>query len=475
MKRSWLLALLMAGSLVALNSPAFAKDDDSMDAQEDVNAAIGSLSKKVNDLESKGPSVEIHGFVQSDYISDSTQSFNETVGDGNVQIGNGKTTPAGDNGFSQFSLRNSRISLLAKESAADWTFKGYIETDFLGATNNPEYKVYTQPTLRLRHAYVQGDQNDGWQVLAGQWWTLFGWNMDYTLNTVAEPPVMATLYERIPQLRIQKTFGDATGMQLQVAISAEKPDQDISQVPTQDAGIRFLLNDIKGHYASSTGASKMMPLSLGISGRNALYVWGSGLNGSGTASDNLNNSIWASAVAGDILLPVLPAADGKDDPSIVITGEGTYGSGDVLPFNGGGFGGFAKLPSAYAGGAPTYTGAAPFTSVDNGGVVSVGGGLTPLQIQSYNGQIQIFLPPSIGTIFTGGYGEIYLSNSGSLGAAALNSATIYNDDSNWFVNVMQDVTKNTRVALEFDQFITHYTNAQTPTDNRLQLSTWYRF
>ncbi|HJT23816.1 MAG TPA: hypothetical protein VJ873_04530, partial [bacterium] len=80
MKRSWLLALLLAGSLVPLNSPAFAKDDENtMDAQEDVNAAIGALSKKVNDLESKGPSVEVHGFAQVDFISDSTQSFNETV------------------------------------------------------------------------------------------------------------------------------------------------------------------------------------------------------------------------------------------------------------------------------------------------------------------------------------------------------------------------------------------------------------
>jgi len=457
MKRFWLLALLMAGSLaMSLCAPVFADE-------EDLNSAIGAVSKRVSDLEHKGPSVEIHGFVQSDYISDSTQSFNETVGDGKVQIGDGKTKPAGDNGFSQFSLRNSRISFGATQTVNDWKFKGYVETDFLGLSNSGgEYKFYTQPTLRLRHAYVQADSNDGWQVLAGQWWTLFGWNMDYVLNTVAEPPVMATLYERIPQLRIQKTMGDAAGMQLQVDIAAEKPDQDISQVPTQLAGIRFLMNDITGHYCSSTGAGKMMPLSVGISGRNALYVWGSGAGG----TDKLDASMWASAIAADVLLPVLPANKDKDDPSVVLTAEYSYGAGDTLPFNGGGFGGIAAIGSDVAV-PPTY---GANTETDTGAVAPVGGGLTPLLIQHYNGQIQIFLPPSIGTIFTGGWGEVYASNTGSLGGAVS-----YNDDSNWFVNCMQDVTKDVRVAVEFDQFTTHYTNGQTPSDNRLQLSTWYRF
>src|ERR1700722_6567904 len=121
MKRSWLLSLLVAVALVSLNMPAFAQSD----SMEDMNAAIGSLTAKVDAIAKQGPAVEIHGFVQSDIINDSTESFNETVGDGKVQIGG---AAAGANGSTQFSLRNSRISLLAKEVASDWTFKGYIET-----------------------------------------------------------------------------------------------------------------------------------------------------------------------------------------------------------------------------------------------------------------------------------------------------------------------------------------------------------
>jgi hypothetical protein len=455
------MSLLLALALVSLYMPAFA-DDSSSDSMEDVNQAIGALTAKVDALAAKGPAVEFHGFVQSDYINDSTQSFQETVGEGSVANGG---TPAGANGLTQFSLRNSRIDLLAKDSIADWNFKGYIETDFLGINNGStvadnEYKLYTQPTLRLRHAYVEGDTNDGWQILAGQWWTLFGWNMDYVLASVAEAPIMGTLYERVPQLRVQKTLGDAKGAQLQIAVNLEEPDQIISQVPNVDFGIRFLMNDIKGRFCSSTGAGKLMPLSIGLSERNADYYWNT--NGGST----LNQNIWGSAIAADVLLPVLPAAEGKDDPSIVLTGEYTYGAGDTMPFNGGNFGGLAALGSDPK--LPAYSGGGVNTSLDGGEAAVLNGGLTPLLLQSYNGQIQIFLPPSIGTIFTAGYGEIFAINDSTLGGNI-------NDDSNFFVNAMQDVTKEVRVGLEYSQYWTHYNAGTTPNDQRVQLSTWYRF
>jgi len=459
-------------TLAFLNMPAFAQSD----SMEDLNSAVGALTSKVNALEKKGPSVEVHGFVQSDIINDSTQSFNETVGDGAVKQ-NGSYV--GDNGWTQFSLRNSRISLLAKDSVGGWDTKGYIEADFLGydqegygasaggnllATQNSEYKFYTQPTFRLRHAFVEAD-SDGWQILAGQWWSLFGWNMDYVLATVAEAPVMATLYERTPQLRIMKTIGDDKSMQLQIATDIEKADEAAGQVPNINFGLRFLMNDIKGRFCSSTGAAKLMPLSIGLSERNGLYSYDTQAQGvPAGAGYNNNQSQWGSAVAADVLLPVLPAAEGKDDPSIVITGEWTMGAGDTLQFNGGGFTGMTgSLSSA---GAP----------LDGGIIGTAGDGtITLVQIQSLNAQMQIFLPPSIGTIVTFGYGEIFSPNDIGLGAT-------WNDDKVMFANVMQDLTKEIRVGLEYASFDTHYSpsfggvNKFTDAiDNRVQLSTWYRF
>jgi hypothetical protein len=479
MKKLWLLFLLVA--LASLNMPAFA--DDSM---EDMNSAIGALTAKVDDLAKKGPSVEIHGFAQADYINDSTESFAETVGDGKVVLPAAPGTPnSGNNGQSQFSLRNSRISLLAKENVADWMFKGYIETDFLGVNdgstvNGNEYKFFSQPTLRLRHAYVQGDTTDGWEILAGQYWTLFGWNMDYVLATVAEAPVMGTLYERVPQLKVQKTLGDASGAQVQLAVSAEQPDQTIGQVPNLNAGIRLVMNDMKGYFCGSTGASKLQPMSLGLSMRNAYYVWSDGRD-----NNVLDQSVWGSSFAGDILVPIVQATEGHDDMSVVLTAEWTAGAGDTLPFNGGGFGGLSTTWSTVTNSGGGYTFGTPAagsgvnTVLDGGEGTAYAGsnGLQLIQLQSYNAQIQITLPKSIGTIITGGYGEVFASNDNAF-ATALGSQ-LYNDDSNWFANVMQDVSKSVRVGLEVAQFSTHYTSAtngvQNPTDNRIQLSTWYRF
>jgi hypothetical protein len=479
MKRS-LLSLLLALALVSLYMPAFADDStSSSDSMEDVNQAIGALTAKVDALAAKGPSVEIHGFVQADMINDSTQSFSETVGDGAVKQ-NGSV--AGDNGWTQFSERNSRFDFLAKDSVGGWDTKGYLELDLLGYTGgqsgagygaNPtgttaaddsEYKFYTQPTVRLRHAYLQAD-SDGWTILAGQWWSLFGWNMDYVLATVTEAPVMATLYERTPQLRIMKTFGGNKGAQLQLAADAEKPDEISSQVPNLNFGIRFLMNDWEGRFCSSTGAAKLMPFSIGLSERNSTITY----DNQGLANTfNQNATMTGSGVAADILLPVLPASEGKDDPSIVLTGEWTAGAGDVDQFNGGGFnGGLTSIVGAAGSGANIDAGIIGFPSATN---------IQLVQIQSWNGQIQIFLPPSIGTIFTAGYGEIFSPNVSGLGGT-------WNDDKCMFVNVMQDFTKEIRAGLEFATFDTHYTTAfggaasnfTDAIDNRVQLSTWYRF
>src|SRR5581483_6336713 len=335
MKRFWLLALLMAGSLmVALSSSAFAKgdvtSDDSSDAMEDVNSALGSLSGRVGDVEKKQAlEIEIHGFAETDAIGDDTQSFLETVGNGAVKRAG---QYVGDNGWTQFSLRNSRLSFLAKAADIDgWKTKGYIEADFLGydpgpgygaglsaaaaatltgtgqvASANNEYKFYTQPTFRLRHAYLDA-QKDGWEFMAGQWWTLYGWNMDYVLATVSLQPVMGTLYERTPQLRVMKTLGLSSGPQVQLAVDAEKSQQLISEMPDLNWGVRFIMNDWKGRFAYATGAAGLRPLSLGFSQTNRNYVWANNVvNGVVDSGDFNYSNEWGSALAVDAFIPIKP-------------------------------------------------------------------------------------------------------------------------------------------------------------------------
>ena len=60
---------------------------------------------------------------------------------------------------------------------------------------------------------------------------------------------------------------------------------------------------------------------------------------------------------------------------------------------------------------------------------------------------------------------------------------MYNSDVNMFVNIMQDLSKNVRVGLEYAEYATNYlSNNKTETgpnvtayDHRVQLSSWYRF
>ena len=477
MKRSWLWAWLLAGSLVAaLSAPALADENngaDAKDAMEDVNSALGSLSSRVADVEKKqGMQIEVHGFAELDAIYDNKLMGlgSETIGD-NAQIP--KPGTIGDtNGQTQFSPRNSRISLLAKTTIAGWATKGYLEGDFLGISNGAngaavttgsentavggsENKLYTQPTFRIRHAYLDV-QKDGWDIMAGQYWTLFGWNMDNVLATLEVSPIMGSLYERTPRIGVMKTVGGTDAM-VQIALDAERPEQAFSTIPNFNGGIRFMLNSWQAQFAYATGASKLVPLSLGISGRLATYNFFSGTSAPTT-------TVTGQGVAVDAQIPILTAtsANVNDNPTIILCGEWMvgYGVGDVLNgWNGGG----ASSPASGDG-------------LDSGiaGTLTAGGATTMIDDESWAAQIQIHLPQSIGTYLTAGYGESYTDN------AALMTKASYNDVSGIFVNVIQDFTPSIRAGIEGSVFQDAYlggptTSGPTPTDYRLQVSSWYRF
>ncbi len=528
MKRIWLLTLLLAGSLVALNCPAFAKDDamatddSSSVLMEDVNSAIGGLTNRIANVEKQqGLQIEVHGFAETDIINDSTQSFTETVGNSGVKQ---PASYVGDNGWTLFSLRNSRIDFLAQTAVDGWKTKGYIEGDFFGydpgpgfaatanplatittgttivggvtyvappvktttsnnnlATNNNEYKFFTQPTLRLRHAYLDA-QKDGWDFLVGQYWTLFGWNMDYVLATVSDQPVMGTLYERIPQARVMKTLDPISDLKIQLAVDAEMPMEIISDMPNLNGGIRFLFPTWQGRFTYATGAPHLQPASLGFSITNRNYAFTTNTDpNTGLPNSTLYNyaNEWGSAAAIDAFIPVVPSTDSKDNVSVALTGEWTYGAGDVDGFNGGGFGGLAGIAQSTGNGNYTANLDPDVAFIDGTG------GLQLLLLESMTGQMQIQLPANIGTIVTLGYGEIYSPNIGqAVGSGFATAKSTYNDDSNLFVNVMQDMTPSIRLAIEYARFDTHYLangtgNGSDPTcdmlDQRLMFASWYRF
>jgi hypothetical protein len=235
-------------------------------------------------------------------------------------------------------------------------------------------------------------------------------------------------------------------------------------------GIRFLMNNIKGRVSYATGAPHLQALSLGFSETNANYVWSDNAIKGYTDSGNFTyQNMWGSAIAADAFIPVVPVSEGKDDFGMILTGEYTYGAGDTDEFNGGGFSGLTGLTA--------QSSTVNTTNLDPG-VAGIDGGhnFVLVLLSSVTGQVQITLPPSIGTIVTAGYGEIFSKNDGSLiNTPSFKPGSIYNDDSVMFANVMQDFTSNIRAGLEYARFDTHYVSGQDAVDHRIQLSTWYRF
>ena len=184
-----------------------------------------------------------------------------------------------------------------------------------------------------------------------------------------------------------------------------------------------------------------------------------------TAQFGNNTYIQGKGIAVDAMLPIVPASD-KDAPSLTASCEWTYGNGVADELN------------SFSGGitAPTLSGV---TLADSGIMGQYAAGKFGLiDTNSYNAQIQFHFPKSIGTFITAGYGEVFSDNIGPFAATA---ASVYNDDSNIFANVMQDFTDNVRVAFEVDLAYTHYLApagpglSQTAQNTRYALGTWYRF
>jgi len=259
-----------------------------------------------------------------------------------------------------------------------------------------------------------------------------------------------------------KTFGQES--RLQLALSADRPEESASEVPNFDGGIRFLFDGWKGRFASPVGPVNNVPLSVGISGTLRTYAYG-------TAGTNVSLSQigQGQAVALDALIPIVPD-DGGDGPSLVLTGEWTAGNGD------------GDQMFLWNGGLPALSAATNGLNLDPGVAGFDGkGNFTLVDIQSWNGQLQFQFPKSWNTFLTAGYGEVFSDNVGGLAGGAA-AAKLYNDDSVMFANLFHDFSPNFRAGVEYDRFDTHYATGPLGTgsgsdaiDHRVMVSSWVRF
>ena len=410
------------------------------------------------------------GFAELDAIYDSTQGMPEILGNNAVAKPKSIT---GDNPRLQFSPRNSRLAFGLMTTRGATKTKGHVEVDFFGYEPNPgsgvsEAGFYQSPTMRIRQAYGQVE-HDGWSVLSGQSWSLFGWQADFVPSTVSVSPLSGTLSARTPQITGAKTFGSADQMAVTVAVSASRPVQRESATPNADAGVKFSLGGYLAPYASTNGDVKPTGLTVGLSAT-ARSLSHPQLG----STDNRLIHKKVSAGAVDVLIPILGIHKGQAvGNTLAFVGEYTSGSGygDMFP----GWSGNIKNPVGTAATAATPT----QPNVDSGVEgYNADGELVPIKLRTWTASLQYHLPQGMDSWVTLGGTQLNAVNAKNLTASTNASGatqTICDREQSAFVNVIHNFTPELRGGLEYNWLQTRYLNNVFAQNARVQVSTWYRF
>jgi hypothetical protein len=280
-------------------------------------------------------SITFYGFVEADYIADSTRSYNDAIGNDLVARSD---TYAGTVGRTQFSMRNTRLgfSFQAPEIAG-LRPSALVEGDFFGHQTSPptgsENTFYDSPTFRIRHAYMKLDGGFV-DLLAGQTYDVFGWQNYFSPASVEFLGLPNMVFSRNTQLRLSRTFGADGPVSLDIAASANRPAQRDGQIPDLEAGLRVSVNGWKGITTPGNVRTIAAPASIGVSGISRQFK----LDAFTPPPAQHSNSVQGWGVSVDALLPVLPATDGNDRKNkLTLIGSYVIGSGiaDLLTTGGG--------------------------------------------------------------------------------------------------------------------------------------------
>jgi hypothetical protein len=436
----------------------------------------------VNLLDKDDWKVDMYGFLENDVIRDSTRSFTEVVGNSPVKWGG---TIDGDNGRTQFSVRNSRLGFKVAAPSSDngWRARGLLEMDFFGfdpnaSTNlissapptndttvpNSESSFYSNAVPRIRHAYASLE-SENWKLLFGQTWSLFGWQPTFVPTTVAVAPLPGNLYQRLAQILAVNTM-KWSGSTFQSGLSLERPSQRDSQMPNIALGAKYSLDGWKAGYATPYGEEKTVSATFALSG--IFKQFQAQAQGTSTTNQSVVNS---SAFAADLLIPILAASDDDTSNSLTLTAEFATGTGIGDQYSGW-TGGLNQLPQGKASASSVTT-----TNLDAGqGYFDGNGNFGLVQLQSYLLNLQYHFPKSWGSFAGIGYGQLSSTSIDStLNSSANNSfGSLYNTQSVYYVSYFQNLAKQMRAGLEWQHITTQYVDPAKgmPSDDRIQFTTW---
>ena len=415
---------------------------------------------------------KFYGFAELDTMLDSTQSFPEIQGNG-IIVKPGVTS---NNGRFQETIRNSRLGFALESPDFGGTRGlGLIEGDFFGFDPNPAYSTpaagapasqpseagfYTNPTFRIRHAWVKIES--AWlDVLGGQTWSVLGGAGGFQPASVALQGINGEIYQRTEQIRIGKTYGAPGSLRFEWMVAALRPYQRDVAVPDFSAMVRVELPGWVG-YKSSGGT-------------------GGGLSGPQLAFSTVTKQFRAmpatpasvtdwttttgSAVALDAIVPILPATKESRAGALTLVAEASTGSG----YNDS----FTSLNAGIGSpGAPPKAAASYSTTIDSGAVGwDSSGNFTAVDYQSLLVNLQYYVTNSffVSGIFT----DMLSDNSYSFPHGGNGT---FVDSKYGSLALMWDVTPATRVGLEgvwTRQHLSDTTNIRT--NRRANFSMWFYF
>ncbi|HKE16641.1 MAG TPA: hypothetical protein VKB80_17330, partial [Kofleriaceae bacterium] len=263
----------------------------------------------------------LYGFVQLDFIRDSTQSFNDAAG--NTQIAKEGSYGA-DHGRMQFSPRDSRIGIKIKApELGSVKVNATFETDFFGVSaapqnGNSENGFFGNPAFRIRVADFEL-KSPVVDVLVGQTWQLMGWQPLYLPATWDIPGLPGQLFSRSLQLRVSKTI-KTSGVTIETAAAAARPPQRNSGTPEGEAGLRISLDGRTGTAMLYSTTKMYLPLSIAFTGDVRRFTVPEF-----SAAPERANSKTTVGGAVDLFVPILPGTEAKQDGSLSLSGELAYG------------------------------------------------------------------------------------------------------------------------------------------------------
>ena len=414
-----------------------------------------------------------YGFVEADFITDSTRSYGDSIG--SSLVARSDTYP-GTVGRTQFTMRNTRLGLKF-ESPETGGVKpsAVLEGDFYGPSSvseTSESTVYTSPTFRVRHAYLSL-QNDYVDVLAGQTYDVFGWQNYFFPCSAEFLGIPNQVFSRNTQFRLSHTFGAGGPVSVDLAASAVRPAQRDSSIPDANAGLRLSVDSWKGITTPGSSGTIAVPLSIGVSGVARRFR----VNAFTPPPTQNSNSTTGWGVSLDALIPVIPGKDANDRGNrLTLTGSFVSGTGIGDLITAGGGAAFPTLPNpAQANPPPEYDG-----NIDHGLVsFDTQGVLHSIDWQAFKVGLQYYLPPSGRVIFSANYTHAHSKNMSKLfpqGGAEIELLGRVADTSHYAdANLFWDATPAVRFGLSGQYTKVDYLDGDKPHNLRGMALALYAF